>query len=85
MNTLQNLSKPLSKCLAPGGVLLLSGLLISQEPQIIVRYRGHGLTLKRRIRKDGWSTLVMQKHYGQAKNLNRNNCKKFLRKLNKEK
>ena len=45
--------------LAPGGLVVLSGLLITQERQVLARYRAAGLTLVRRYRLGEWSTLVL--------------------------
>ena len=58
---LVKMSSKLSRCLALGGTAILSGLLTSQEAQILVAHREHGLKLKQRIRIDGWSTLVLCK------------------------
>ena len=46
---------------APGGVIILSGLLTHQEPQVRAAYAGRGLVLTDRIRRDGWSTLIFTK------------------------
>ncbi|MEO1100753.1 MAG: 50S ribosomal protein L11 methyltransferase [Pseudomonadota bacterium] len=46
---------------APGGVIILSGLLAHQEPQVRGAFTGRGLTLTDRVRRDGWSTLVFRK------------------------
>ena len=47
----------LRRHLARGGVAIVSGLLVGQETQVIAAYRRQGLALRRRIRRDGWSTL----------------------------
>lgn len=44
-----------------GGHIILSGLLNRQEPLVSAAYTGRNLNLVKRIRKDGWSTLVFQK------------------------
>ncbi|MEM5516653.1 50S ribosomal protein L11 methyltransferase [Henriciella sp. AS95] len=46
---------------APGGHVILSGLLAHQEPLVRDAYTGHGLSLVKRIRKDGWASLVFRK------------------------
>ena len=46
--------------LAPGGKVILSGLLITQERQVLARYRAAGLSLVRRYRLGEWSTLVLR-------------------------
>ena len=60
------LAKPLMKMakdaaaqLAPGGTLILSGLLNSQEPMVLSAHRMQGLYLKQRIRRGKWSILVL--------------------------
>ncbi|MEZ5690296.1 MAG: 50S ribosomal protein L11 methyltransferase [Rickettsiales bacterium] len=49
----------LKKNLAMGGVAILSGLLASQEKYVLAAHRTHGLRLKKRFIRDGWSTLVI--------------------------
>jgi len=49
----------LRRHLAPGGVALLSGLLIGQEQGVLARHRAEGLTLRRRLHLGAWSTLVL--------------------------
>lgn len=46
--------------LAPGGRVVLSGLLTTQEREVLARYRAAGLTLERRYRLAEWSTLVLR-------------------------
>lgn len=53
------LSKRIALAVAPGGTLLLSGLLIPQAPQVIAAYRACGFTLVRHDRVYGWSTLEL--------------------------
>jgi ribosomal protein L11 methyltransferase len=45
--------------LAPGGTAILSGLLVSQEAQVLAAHRRQGLVLIRRWERDGWSTLEL--------------------------
>jgi ribosomal protein L11 methyltransferase len=45
--------------LAPGGRVVLSGLLSNQANAALTLYRAHGLALERRIELEGWATLVM--------------------------
>jgi ribosomal protein L11 methyltransferase len=54
------MAQDLSRHLAPGGTVVLSGLLTGQERQVTARYRAAGLVLQGRYRLDGWSTLVMK-------------------------
>ena len=58
---LVKMSNDLSNYIAPGGTVVLSGLLASQEVRVLMAHRMQGLKLKRRIRVDVWSTLVLQK------------------------
>jgi ribosomal protein L11 methyltransferase len=51
----------LARALAPGGEVVLSGLLTHQENQVIAAYRAQGLALTRRARIDNWSTLVLRR------------------------
>lgn len=53
------LAGDLSAATAPGGTLLLSGLLIPQAAEIIAVYRSHGFRLERHDRISGWSTLTL--------------------------
>jgi len=47
--------------LAPGGRIVLSGLLNRQERRVIARHRAVGLLLERRWRINGWSALLLRK------------------------
>lgn len=58
---LVELSKNISGLVAPGGRVILSGLLNFQEPQVRAAYTGRGLKLVDRRRINGWSTLVFQR------------------------
>jgi ribosomal protein L11 methyltransferase len=57
LRPLQRLAAPLIRLTAPGGRVVLSGLLASQANAAIAAYRG--LALERRIDLDGWTTLVL--------------------------
>lgn len=50
----------MAAALLPGGTVVLSGLLQTQEVQVRARYRGYGLTLARRYPLGEWVTLVLQ-------------------------
>jgi ribosomal protein L11 methyltransferase len=56
---LKRLAAPIATLLAPGGRVILSGLLSSQANAARTVYGSHGLTLERRIDLGGWATLVM--------------------------
>ena len=57
---LAGLAVPLSRRLAPGGVIVLSGLLGRDEREVLARYRLRGLALDRRIALQGWHTLLLR-------------------------
>ncbi|GEO80450.1 50S ribosomal protein L11 methyltransferase [Pararhodospirillum oryzae] len=54
------LAHPLSKCLAPGGRVILAGLLTRQAAQVLSAYRRQGLVLERRLVLGAWTTLVLR-------------------------
>jgi ribosomal protein L11 methyltransferase len=58
---LRRMSAPLSTLLAPGGRLILSGLLSAHAPGVVASYRRQGLRLQSRTILDGWVTLVMRR------------------------
>ncbi len=49
----------LARALAPGGRLVLSGLLRGQDGAVLARYRARGLGLERRVALGDWVTLVL--------------------------
>jgi ribosomal protein L11 methyltransferase len=51
----------LAEALAPDGVAILSGLLASQERYVMAAHRAQGLTLRKRICRAGWNTLVISR------------------------
>ena len=59
--SLIGLAPEISGMIAPEGHVILSGLLTRQEPLVRAAYTGRGLDLVKRIRKDGWSTLVFKR------------------------
>jgi ribosomal protein L11 methyltransferase len=56
---LRRLAAPIAQMLAPGGRVILSGLLAGQAPAAIAAYRSQGLALEARIPLDEWVTLVL--------------------------
>jgi ribosomal protein L11 methyltransferase len=60
-NPLRQMATPMSRHLAPGALVILSGLLPPQAGSVISAYRGRGLVLKRHIRIEEWSSLLMCK------------------------
>jgi ribosomal protein L11 methyltransferase len=58
---LKRLARPAAALLAPGGVILLSGLLLADEASALSSYRAQGLALAARVRLQGWVTLLMRR------------------------
>lgn len=58
---LRKIARDVARSLAPGGICVLSGLLTSQEAMVGSAYRGQGLALVARNRKDGWSSLTFRR------------------------
>jgi ribosomal protein L11 methyltransferase len=56
LGPLQRFAAPLTKLIAPGGRIVLSGILTSQANAAICAYRP--LALERRLDLEGWTTLV---------------------------
>jgi ribosomal protein L11 methyltransferase len=50
--------------LAPGGTLILAGLLAAQRNWVLASYRRQGLRLERVLREGAWATLVLRKSAG---------------------
>jgi ribosomal protein L11 methyltransferase len=59
LGPLQRFAAPLKKLIAPGGRIVLSGLLTAQANAALSAYRP--LALERRIALDGWTTLVLRR------------------------
>ncbi|SDE69556.1 50S ribosomal protein L11 methyltransferase [Rhodospira trueperi] len=55
------MSAPAAAVLAPGGRIVLSGLLATQEARVVNAYRRQGLALERRYPIAEWMTLVMRR------------------------
>jgi ribosomal protein L11 methyltransferase len=58
---LQRLATPIARNLAPGGRVVLSGLLRGQAVAALAPYIARGLMLKERIPLEGWMTLVLER------------------------
>ncbi len=58
---LVSLSHDIRQALKPSGLVILSGLLRTQERFVKGAYLSHGFRVVRRIHRDAWCTLVMQK------------------------
>ena len=53
------LAPAIRRHLAPGGTVILSGLLIEQRRRVAAAYRGQGLRSSDTIVRDEWATLVL--------------------------
>ena len=60
-NPLRQMATQMSRHLAGGARVILSGLLSAQAPSVIAAYRARGLILERHIRIEGWSSLLLHK------------------------
>jgi len=56
---LVGLAGPITRSLAAGGDVVLSGLLANQEAMVFAAYRARGLRLKHRLPRSGWTTLIV--------------------------
>ena len=61
LTPLKLLASPVSKLLAPGGHIVLSGLLPSHANAAMSAYRTQGLALEYRMTLDGWTTMVLRR------------------------
>ncbi len=61
---LMRLAPAIARYLAPGGRVVVSGLLDEQGPAVIDAYGKHGLAVAERIELDDWLTLVLSRPAG---------------------
>lgn len=61
---LVELAPSVAKALAPGGRMILAGLLDHQAARVAAAYRRRGLMLSWRVERGEWPTLVMRKRQG---------------------
>ena len=59
LEPVQRLATPIARNLAPGGHVVLSGLLRNQAAAALAPYIARGLALKARTPLEGWMTLVL--------------------------
>ena len=59
LGPLKRLAAPIRSVLAPGGRIVLSGILHAQANAVLAAYRP--LTLERRFELDGWTTLLLRR------------------------
>lgn len=60
-NPLRQMAPTMAQHLAPGGLVILSGLLPAHTRGVVASYRAVGLVLIRRLQIDGWCSLLMQR------------------------
>jgi ribosomal protein L11 methyltransferase len=60
-NPLRQMATPMSRHLAGGARVILSGLLSAQAPAVIAAYRTRGLIVEGHVRIEGWSSLLLRK------------------------
>ena len=58
---LKRMAPELARHLAPGGVAILSGLLVAQARGVEAVYAGHGLRRQDRVELGGWVSLMLRK------------------------
>jgi ribosomal protein L11 methyltransferase len=61
---LTQLAPGISAALAPGGIAVLSGLLRWQENLVLAFYRTRGLGVRRILRQEPWSALMLERPCG---------------------
>ncbi|MBV1838359.1 50S ribosomal protein L11 methyltransferase [Acetobacter estunensis] len=57
------MAKDLAAHLAPGGTVILAGLLNTQVRMVLVAHQRCGLVMERRLREGDWATLVLRKPF----------------------
>jgi ribosomal protein L11 methyltransferase len=55
------MARQLAARVAPGGRVILAGLLAKQRRWVLSAHRPHGLVLERTYREGNWATLVLKK------------------------
>ncbi len=55
------MARDLARNLAPGGRVVLAGLLDEQAPLVLAAHRRQGLLLERRLAEGRWVTLVLRR------------------------
>lgn len=58
---LVSLASPIARSVAPGGRLILSGLLVRQSREVLGAYLARGFILDQRLELAGWATLTLIK------------------------
>jgi ribosomal protein L11 methyltransferase len=60
-NPLRQLATPMARHLAPGALVILSGLLTHQAPGVIAAYRARSLVPLKHLQIESWSSLLLRK------------------------
>jgi ribosomal protein L11 methyltransferase len=55
------MARHLARHLAPGGTVILAGLLVGQARWVLAAHRRHGLVLERTLAEGKWCTLVLRR------------------------
>lgn len=61
MKPLIGLAPEIERLSAPGATIILSGLLHHQAAPVRAAFEGHQMLFERKIKRDGWSSLVFRK------------------------
>jgi ribosomal protein L11 methyltransferase len=61
---LRRMAAAIADVVAPGGHVILSGLLDSQAAAALASYRAQDLALEKRLSLEGWTTLVLRRGSG---------------------
>lgn len=61
LNPLLALAPAMAAAIRPGGVAVLSGILEKQEAALCAAYGRQGFRLLKRLRRNGWSALVLER------------------------
>jgi len=59
-NPLRQLAGPMSRQMAPKGLVILSGLLTHQAAGVVATYRARGLVPLAHLKIEGWSSLLLR-------------------------
>lgn len=54
------MARSLARNIAPGGTVILAGLLATQARMVLAAHRRHGLRLEAMLREGNWATLVLR-------------------------
>lgn len=60
---LKRMAGDLARHLAPGGIAILSGLLVRDAADVLAAHRAFELRQLRRVEVDGWATLVLRRPF----------------------